>query len=139
MSRQQAVTHKIMSAIRSSDTKPEVLVRKYLFSKGIRYRKNDKRYPGHPDIVIPKYKSIVFVHGCFWHHHDCCKNFRMPKANQEYWIPKLERNRERDKCNIKSLSKSGWNVIIVWACELKTDVAQKRLDGLFNQITSNSI
>jgi len=123
-----------MSCIRSKDTKPELLVRKYLFSKGLRFRKNDKRYPGHPDIVFPKYRTIVFVNGCFWHCHDGCKEFSIPEANPEYWIPKLERNRNRDAANIETLKHNGWNVIIVWECELKKAVRQERLDKLYEQI-----
>ena len=85
-----------MSRIRSKDTKPEEVVRKYLFSKGLRYRKNDKRYPGCPDIVLPKYKTVIFINGCFWHMHDNCSGFVMPKSNLEYWIPKLTRNKKRE-------------------------------------------
>ena len=92
---------RIMSQIRGKDTKPEILVRSYLFSRGLRFRKNDKRYPGSPDIVLPKYKTIVFVHGCFWHLHEGCKYAKMPKSNVDYWKPKLYRNRERDACNKK--------------------------------------
>ena len=88
-----------MSRIRSKDTKPEILVRSYLFSKGLRFRKNDKRYPGSPDVVLPKYKTIVFVHGCFWHLHEGCKYAVMPKSNVEFWEKKLYGNRERDKHN----------------------------------------
>lgn len=102
-----------MSRIRGKDTKPEILVRKYLFSRGLRFRKNDKRYPGSPDIVLPKYKTIVFVHGCFWHLHEGCKYARIPKSNVDYWEKKLYRNRERDKHNQKELEKMGWNVITV--------------------------
>ena len=92
-----------MSRIRSKDTKPEILVRSYLFSKGLRFRKNDKRYPGSPDIVLPKYNTVVFVHGCFWHLHDGCKYAVMPKSNVDFWKKKLYRNKERDERNQKEL------------------------------------
>ena len=110
--------HYNMSRINSKNTKPEEIVRKFLFSHGFRYRKNDKRYPGHPDIVLPKYKTVIFVNGCFWHMHDC-KEFVLPKSNLDYWLPKLERNKQRDKENVKKLQSLGWNVIVVWECELK--------------------
>ena len=110
-----------MSHIRSSSTIPELTVRKYLFSQGFRYRINDHRYPGHPDIVLPKYHTIIFVNGCFWHQHPGCKYAVVPKSNSDYWIPKLQRNVERDKENYSQLMKMGWNVEIVWECELKTE------------------
>ena len=125
-----------MSRIRSKDTKPEILVRSYLFSKGLRFRKNDKRYPGSPDIVLPKYKTMVFVHGCFWHLHDGCRYARIPKSNVEYWEKKLYRNKERDEHNQKELEEMGWNVITVWECELKKDKREKTLENLYIQITS---
>lgn len=112
----------IMSHIKAKDTKPEVMVRKYLFSKGFRYRKNDKRYPGKPDIVLPKYKTVIFVHGCFWHGHEGCKYFTLPKSNTEYWSNKIRRNKERDYENIQKLEELGFKVIIIWECELKHDV-----------------
>lgn len=117
----QAQRHKNMSHIRSSSTAPELTVRKYLFSQGFRYRINDRRYPGHPDIVLPKYHTIIFVNGCFWHQHPGCKYAVVPKSNSDYWIPKLQRNVERDKENYSQLMKMGWNVEIVWECELKTE------------------
>ena len=92
-----------MSHIRAKDTTVEVKVRKYLFSQGFRYRKNDKRYPGKPDIVLPKYRTVVFIHGCFWHQHKGCKSARIPGSRQEYWIPKLQKNVERDKKHIDDL------------------------------------
>ena len=126
----------IMSQIQGKDTKPEILVRSYLFSRGLRFRKNDKRYPGSPDIVFPKYNTIVFVHGCFWHHHEGCKYATMPKSNVEYGKNKFYRNKERDERNQKELEAMGWNVIIVWECELKKDKVEQTLDNLYNQITS---
>lgn len=126
----------VMSRIKCKDTKPEIIVRSYLFSRGLRFGKNDKRYPGSPDIVLPKYKTIVFVHGCFWHLHEGCKYARIPKSNVDYWEKKLYRNRERDKHNQKELEKMGWNVITVWECELKKDNVEQTLEDLYAQITS---
>ena len=115
------VRSKNMSHIRSTNTKPEENVRKYLFSKGFRYRKNVKSLPGCPDIVLAKYKTVIFVNGCFWHKHDCPR-FVWPSSNEEYWIPKIKRNVERDKANQAELKTAGWNVIIIWECELKKKV-----------------
>ena len=126
-----------MSRIRSTNNKPEDLVRKYLFSKGFRYRKNDKRLPGKPDIVLPKYKTVVFVNGCFWHKHDCPR-FVWPLSNQEYWMPKILGNVERDKKNIEQLRNQGWHVVIVWECELKKDVRDERLSLLCREIRGPS-
>jgi DNA mismatch endonuclease, patch repair protein len=123
-----------MSRIRSENTKPEEIVRKYLFSRGLRYRKNDKRYPGKPDIVLPKYKTVVFVNGCFWHSHNGCKDFAVPKSNQDYWLPKLKMNSERDRHNHLLLANDGWKVIVIWECELKTASRQNRLEKLYEEI-----
>lgn len=125
-----------MSRIHGRDTKPEELVRKFLFSKGLRYRKNDKRYPGHPDIVLPKYRTIIFVNGCFWHMHDGCRYAVMPSSNREYWKPKLERNKKRDSLVHQRLIDEGWNVIVIWECQLRKDTRQTALDNLYNEIIS---
>lgn len=124
-----------MSRIRSRNTQPEELVLKYLFSRGLRYRKYDKRYPGKPDAVFPKYRTALFINGCFWHSHEGCPGFVMPKSNLDYWKPKLERNHNRDISNINALTADGWKVITVWECELKKPVREERLDRLFHQIT----
>ena len=108
-----------MSHIHGRDTGPEVLVRKYLFAKGLRYRKNDKRFSGHPDIVFPKYKTVIFVHGCFWHGHEGCRYFRIPSTNVEFWEAKIRRNRERDTKDAAELEKLGWKVITVWECRIR--------------------
>ena len=108
----------IMSKISGKETKYEILVRKFLFEKGFRYRKNDKRLPGRPDIVLPKYKTIIFVHGCFWHGHHC-KAGKLPETNKEFWENKINSNIERDKKNQNKLEKLGWKIIIVWQCELR--------------------
>ena len=123
-----------MSRITSKDTKPEILVRKYLFSKGLRYRKNDKRYPGKPDMVFPKYKTAVFINSCFWHMHEGCPGFVMPKSKLDYWQPKLERNKQRDAVNTSKLQDLGWRVITVWECELKKSNRDERLSHLYNEI-----
>ncbi len=125
-----------MSRIKGKDTTPEVAVRRYLFSRGLRFRKNDKRYPGHPDIVLPKYKTVIFVHGCFWHLHDGCRYAVMPTSNVDFWEKKLNGNKVRDTRNQNILSAMGWNVITVWECELKKDNRDETLDKLYDQITS---
>lgn len=125
-----------MSHIRSTNTKPEELVRRYLFSKGFRYRKNVKDLPGKPDIVLPKYKTVIFVNGCFWHKHDCPR-FVWPSSNQEYWIPKILKTVERDKENTRKLTALGWEVITVWECQLKADKEERTLAMLINKIQKN--
>ena len=123
-----------MSCIKCKNTKPEEMVRKFLFSKGFRYRKNDKRLPGSPDIVIPKYKTVIFVNGCFWHGHEGCKYFVWPKSNKEFWENKIKTNIERDNKKINQLEELGWKVIIVWECELKKDVFLTSMEKLLNDI-----
>lgn len=125
-----------MSRIRGQDNKPEELVRKFLFSKGLRYRKNDKRYPGHPDIVLPKYRTVIFINGCFWHMHDGCRYAVMPISNKEYWEPKLRRNKQRDTEVQQELASTGWRVIIIWECQLKKDKREMTLERLYNNIKS---
>lgn len=110
----------IMSKISGKETKPEIKVRKYLFAKGFRYRKNDKRFPGKPDIILPKYKTAIFVHGCFWHGHEDCKASALPKTNREFWRNKIDGNIERDKRNQGMLIQLGWKVITVWQCQIKS-------------------
>ena len=110
-----------MSRIKDKDTSIEVQVRRYLFLRGFRFRKNDKRYPGKPDVVLPKYKTAVFVNGCFWHMHENCKQGRIPKTNVEFWKNKLERNVANDKIQHEKLCDMGWTVITLWECELKKD------------------
>lgn len=110
----------IMRAVKGKDTKPEVALRKALFALGLRYRINVKNLPGKPDIVFPKHKTVIFVHGCFWHGHACKRGRRAPKQNAEYWSAKIARNRVRDKKNAAALKKLGWRVITVWECEMKT-------------------
>lgn len=127
-----------MSHIRSTNSKPEEIVRKHLFSKGFRYRKNVKKLPGCPDIVLPKYQTVIFVNGCFWHKHDCPR-FVWPSSNQEYWRPKILRNVERDQLSCQELKALGWKVIVVWECELKKKVRDTRLAELEAEIKNQNI
>lgn len=127
-----------MSHIHGKDTAIEVEVRRYLFSRGLRFRKNDKRYPGHPDVVLPKWHVIVFVNGCFWHAHEHCAKHTMPKSNVEYWSAKLLRNRERDHEQHAQLAAMGWRVIDVWECELEKNVREGRLTRLYDEITEEA-
>lgn len=126
-----------MSRIRGKDTKYEVEVRQYLFSKGFRFRKNDKRYPGKPDVVLPKYKTVIFVNGCFWHMHENCKYFVWPKSNAEFWHSKLERNVANDRLHHQQLRDMGWNVIVLWECELKRDF-ECVMDLVISSLKENS-
>ncbi len=119
-----------MSRIKGKNTKPEEIVRKYLFSKGFRYRKNDKKLPGTPDIVLPKYKTVIFVNGCFWHGHKDCRYFVVPKTNTDFWLNKINTNIERDKRKQEALKELGWNVIVVWECELKTKFVESALERI---------
>lgn len=130
--------HNNMTRIRSKNTKPETIVRHFLFSAGFRYRKNDARYPGKPDIVLPKYHTVIFVHGCFWHQHANCKYSVLPKTNQEYWIPKLEKNTTRDSNTVDLLKVAGWRVIVVWECAIKAKNRQDYLAQLLEAITHSS-
>jgi len=123
-----------MSQIKSRNTKPEDMVRTFLFSKGFRYRKNDKSLPGCPDIVFPKYKTVVLINGCFWHVHETCRYFVWPSSNIEFWKEKLGRNKQRDEENMASLTNMGWRVIVVWECELKKAVREERLEKLLFEI-----
>ena len=132
------IRSKNMSHIRSTNSKPEEIVRKYLFSQGFRYRKNVRKLPGCPDIVLAKYKTVIFVNGCFWHKHDCPR-FVWTSSNQEYWEPKIVRNVERDKQNSALLEEAGWNIIVVWECELKKMVREQTLEGLSEQIRNNIV
>jgi DNA mismatch endonuclease (patch repair protein) len=120
----------VMSKIRSKNTKPEMIIRKALFAKGFRYRIHYKKLPGMPDIVFPKYKTALFVHGCFWHGHEDCKVFSLPKTNTEFWEKKIRRNRQRD-CDVKiQLGNLGWQVLTVWECE----TAKKSLEATLQRI-----
>ena len=123
-----------MSRIAGKDTKPEELVRRYLFSKGFRYRKNVRKLPGCPDLVLPKYRTVIFVNGCFWHGHEGCKYFVWPKSNVEFWRQKIETNISRDQRKETQLRDMGWNVLVVWECELRPPKRQATLEGLENRL-----
>ena len=125
-----------MSRIHCKDTKPEELVRLFLFSQGFRYRMNDARLPGKPDIVLPKYKTVIFVNGCFWHGHEGCKYFVWPKNNAEFWTEKIGKNIVRDRTNHQLLRAQGWKIIDVWECQLKKDSRGTTLDNLVREIRS---
>lgn len=127
---------KNMSAIKGKNTKPEVIVRKYLFSRGFRYRINVSQLPGKPDIVLAKYKTVIFINGCFWHLHADCKYFVWPKQNADFWRNKITGNAERDKRNYNALIAAGWQVLIVWECQLKQS-REETLTALVKGIESN--
>ena len=125
--------HINMSHIRSVSSL-ENDVRRYLFLKGLRYRKNVNTLPGKPDIVFPKYKTVVFINGCFWHQHQGCSKAVIPSTHTEYWIPKLEKNKERDRINVENLKSLGWKVIIIWECDLSKNNRQTTLFNLYRKI-----
>ncbi len=117
-----------MRRIRKTDTKPEMVVRRMVHSMGYRYRLHGAGLPGTPDIVLPRHRKVIFVHGCFWHRHDCPDGRKLPRSKPEYWGPKLERNRRRDEAGISRLRELGWDVLVVWECEVSsTAVVQCRL------------
>lgn len=131
--------HNCMAAIRGKDTKPEILVRRFLFSKGLRFRKHVRSLPGTPDIVLPKYKTVVFVNGCFWHGHPGCIHNRLPQTNSGFWEAKITRNRQRDEQTEIELNRLGWRVLRIWECELKPkDKALTTLLTLYDNIVEPS-
>lgn len=124
-----------MASIKGKDTKPEILVRKYLFRRGLRYRVNNKKLPGSPDIVLKKYKTVVFVDGCFWHGHKGCKYYRLPQSNTEFWRKKITGNAARDYVNNIDLQLAGWHVVRIWECQVKTkDLREETLERLYRTI-----
>ena len=128
LSREQR--HRCMASIRGKDTKPEMLVRRWLHSRGFRYRVNVKGLPGTPDIVLRKYRTAIFIHGCFWHGHEGCHYFVLPKSNTEFWTAKIERNRERDLERRSQLKQMGWHTIVIWECQLKPKTREATLAEL---------
>ena len=124
-----------MSRIKGKDTKPEMLVRKFLHANGFRYKLHDKKLAGKPDIVLPKYKTVIFVHGCFWHGHKGCKYFTIPKTRTEWWQNKIEGNIANNVKAIKALKKEGWKIINIWTCNLKSTNYQKSLSSLLQRLT----
>lgn len=129
--------HYIMSRIRSTNTKPEIKLRKALFEKGFRYRVNVKTLPGKPDIVLPKYRTVIFVNGCFWHGHGGCKHYTVPATNIEFWVEKVRRNKERDEVDVQRLESLSWSVVTIWECELKSKVFQDTITKVEAALVSN--
>jgi DNA mismatch endonuclease (patch repair protein) len=119
-----------MSRIRGKNTRPELLVRKFLFSKGYRYRLHDKKLPGKPDIVLLKYRTVIFIHGCFWHGHEGCKYFVVPKTRTEWWLTKIMLNKSNDQKTVTLLADAGWKIINIWECELKNTTINATLNQL---------
>ena len=129
--------HRNMAAIHSASTKPELRLRHALWHQGFHYRLNDKRFPGSPDIVLPKYRTAIFVHGCFWHGHKDCKYYTIPKTNTEFWVAKVARNKERDQEVWRKLEAKGWYVIIVWECQLKKRRIDETVERVVKEIVKN--
>ena len=123
-----------MSRIKGKDTKPEILVRKFLFSNGFRYRIHDKKLPGKPDVVLPKYRTAIFIHGCFWHGHENCNLFVVPKTRTEWWTNKIGGNKKKDTENILTLKKDRWKVITIWSCELTAKKREKTFEKLLKKL-----
>lgn len=123
-----------MAKIRGKETGPEVVVRKFLFSKGLRFRKNVKKLPGTPDIVLPKYKTVIFIHGCFWHSHKNCKKAQLPETRYEFWQKKISGNVVRDKKNARQLKKAEWKVIVLWQCQLGKKQSEKWQNSLIEKL-----
>ncbi len=123
-----------MSKIKSKDTKPEMLVRRFLFSHGFRFRLHRKDLPGNPDIVLPKYKTVIFINGCFWHGHKDCKFASIPETNRDFWLTKISGNIIRDNESVERLKQSGWKVIVIWQCELKPKVKDQTLEQLITKL-----
>ena len=125
-----------MSRIKAKNTNPELIVRLLLFSKGYRYRINQKNLPGKPDIVLPKYRYIIFVNGCFWHGHEGCRDFSLPKTRTEWWAAKINGNKKKDWENIEALKKDGWYVRVVWECELSENNKKSTIESIINELNS---
>lgn len=127
-----------MSRIKGKDTKPEMLVRRFLFAQGFRYRLHVKTLPGKPDIVLPKYKTVIFIHGCFFHGHEDCRYFKVPATRTEWWLDKIEGNKKRDREVVKKLNLLGWRIVTIWTCELKKskgETLQRLIESvIFNEI-----
>ncbi|MEQ1675218.1 MAG: DNA mismatch endonuclease Vsr [Chitinophagaceae bacterium] len=123
-----------MSRIRSTDTKPELLVRKFLHALGYRYKLHDKTLPGKPDIVLPKYRTLIFIHGCFWHGHANCKYYKVPQTRTDWWLKKINTNKDNDVKAVKALKKEGWKIIIIWTCKLKSKNTEATLKGVIKKL-----
>lgn len=135
MTKQQR--HECMSHIRSKDTRPEIMVRRELFHRGFRFRKNVRTLPGTPDIVLPRYRTAIFINGCFWHGHKGCKFYTIPKTNSQLWTDKIRHNQERDLLNIQRLESIEWNVITVWECQVSKSELATTMQNLEAEIRSN--
>lgn len=127
-----------MSRVKSKDTKPEMMVRKFLHASGFRYRLHEKKLPGKPDIVLPKYKTVIFVHGCFYHGHEGCRYFVVPKTRTDWWLDKINGNRRRDATNYVKLSEANWRIITVYECELKPASREQTLQNLLNLLSESN-
>jgi len=125
-----------MSQIKGKDTKPELIVRQYLHSRGFRYRLHHKDLPGKPDIVLKRHRTLILIHGCFWHGHENCKYFVVPKSRSRWWLAKIMKTRDKDKTDLLTLRKEGWKIITIWECELKKDKRLKTLENLYLDITT---
>ncbi len=123
-----------MSRIRNKNTGPEIVVRKFLFSKGLRYRLHNKHLEGKPDIVFSGKRTVVFIHGCFWHGHEGCKYFKVPETRREWWLTKINRNKQKDREVSAKLEKDGWRVIVIYACALRPKVKSETLNNLYNML-----
>ena len=123
-----------MSRIKGKDTKPELLVRRFLHAQGYRYKLHDKTLPGKPDLVLPKYKTVIFIHGCFWHGHANCRYFKVPQTRTDWWLNKINTNKANDAKAVKALKKAGWNVITIWECGLKPAKQERTLRTLLNKL-----
>jgi DNA mismatch endonuclease, patch repair protein len=124
-----------MSRIKAANTKPELLVRRFLHAKGYRYKLHDKKLPGKPDLVLPKYKTIIFIHGCFWHGHANCKYYKVPQTRTEWWLNKINRNKANDAKASRALKKEGWKIITIWECRLKKAKAGSALLNLLHKLS----
>lgn len=123
-----------MKNIRSKNTTPELIVRKFLYNRGYRYRLHYKKLPGKPDIVLRKFNTVIFINGCFWHGHKNCSEAKKPKSNSEFWKTKIVSNQQRDMKNIESLSKLGWRVLTIWECQLQKDLMESTLSDIVNKV-----
>lgn len=123
-----------MSRIKGKDTRPEMMVRRFLHAHGFRYRLHDKKLPGKPDLVLPKYKTVIFVNGCFWHGHEGCKYFVIPKTRREWWVEKIEKTKKKDEINYAKIEEKGYTVVVIWECELKSLLMENTLKALANRI-----
>ena len=129
--------HNNMASIRLKDTRPELLVRKWLWSHNYRYRLNVKSVPGKPDIVLRRYRTAIFVNGCFWHGHEDCGNYKIPKSNTDFWVNKITKNKERDQRNYSDLSNAGWSVIVIWECQLRNNCIEETMRNVEHLLSNN--